>query len=187
MVVSDTIVRGVTCGGVCAVHSSEPPSSTESPINFNTNTGSGLSRAFAAITHEVMPLGLTGGVLGRGGGRASKSLGDLSCMAQTGLFTAGGPPAHPNSLSHLPFLRNSEIFYSFFPQPLQLHHNHPIDNPLSLQFFENTQSPSPSVLLLTQLHPLGACFCPFIWLLVLEDFLKEFLPPGSLPHHSIQS
>lgn len=171
------------------MHSSEPPSSTESPINFNTNTGSGLSCAFAAITHEVMLLWLTGGVLGRGGGGGgpSKSLGDLSCMAQARLFTAGGPPAHLNSLSHHPFLRNSEIFYSFFSQSLQLHHNHAIDNPLSLQFFENTQSPSPSVLLLKQLHPLGACFCPFIWLLVLEDFLKEFLPPGSLPHHSIQS
>ena len=47
-----------------ATHSLEPPSSTEPPINFNTNTGSGLPRASAAITHEVMPFWLTGGVSG---------------------------------------------------------------------------------------------------------------------------
>lgn len=109
MVLSDTIVRGITRG---AVHSSKPSSSVEPPINFNTNTGLGFPYAFAAITHEVMPYSLSFGETG--GGSIHGPRGYVSCMAQAGVFTEGGPPAHLSSLSHLPSIRSPEIFYSFF-------------------------------------------------------------------------
>lgn len=128
-----------------AVHSSKPSSSVEPPINFNTNTGFGFPYAFAAITHEVMPSSLSFGETG--GGSFHGPRGYVSCVAQAGVFTEGGPPAHLSSLSHLPSNRSPEIFYSFF-----LFSVPPVSSaaawlftPNSHKFFKDPQSPYPSV------------------------------------------
>lgn len=109
-------------------------------------------------------------------------------MAQAGVFTAGGPPAHLSSLSHLPSIRNSEISYSFFSQSLQSRLQ-----PLGCSPAHHSRNPLKTPELP---HLLRICMHRFVYLGQLFTLSpgalfskippQEFLPPGSLPHHSIQ-
>lgn len=105
--------------------------------------------------------------------------GYVFCKAQAGLFTAGGPPAHWNSLSHLPSIRNSLFSVSpvsFAATWLPTHH--------SYNSLKTPRASSPSMHLHAQLLLPRTAFYPCIWCLVLEGstagISSSRKPSGSL-------